>query len=160
MRCRATPTRRPTLETLELELVLADLASVEGRLDRQRRAAKGDKTLAAEVAAMERAVAVLGDGVPVYRSDMSDDEREHLAPAFLLTDKPVLVVVNVGEDQLDQLDRPPIEGALAACVQLEAEAATLDADARASCSRASGWASACCHASRRRRTTCSGAARS
>ncbi len=119
------------LETLELELVLADLASAEGRLDRQRRAAKGDKTLAAEVAALERAAAVLGDGVPIYRSDMRDSEREHLAPAFLLTDKPVLVVVNVGEDQLDQLDQPPIDGALAACVQLEAEAAALDADARA-----------------------------
>ena len=119
------------LETLELELVLADLASAEGRLDRQRRAAKGDKTLAAEVAALERAVAVLGDGVPIYRSDLSGDERAHLAPAFLLTDKPVLVVVNLGEDQLDQLDRPPIDGALAACVQLEAEAAALDADARA-----------------------------
>src|SRR5262245_8849503 len=119
------------LETLELELVLADLASAEGRLDRQRRAAKGDKTLGAEVAALDRAVAVLGDGLPIYRSDLTDDERAHLAPAFLLTDKPVLVVVNLGEDQLDQLDAPPIEGALAACVQLEAEAAALDADARA-----------------------------
>src|SRR5262249_61373573 len=42
------------LATLELELVLADLASVEGRLERQRRALKGDKTLAAEVAARQR----------------------------------------------------------------------------------------------------------
>jgi GTP-binding protein YchF len=119
------------LETLELELVLADLASAEGRLERQRRAAKGDKTLDAEVEALERAVATLSDGVPLYRSDLSADERTLLAPAFLLTDKPVLVVVNVGEDQLDQLESPPIEGALAACVQLEAEAAVLDADARA-----------------------------
>src|SRR3954452_6023394 len=92
---------RADLNTLELELVLADLASVEGRLYRQQRAAKGDKTLAAEVAALERAAAVLGDGTPIYRSDLSDDEREHLAPAFLLTTKPVLVVVNIGEDQLE-----------------------------------------------------------
>jgi ribosome-binding ATPase YchF (GTP1/OBG family) len=116
-------------------LVLADLASVEGRLYRQQRAAKGDKSLAAEVAALERAAAVLGDGTPIYRSDLSDDERDHLAAAFLLTTKPVLVVVNVGEDQLEQVDE--LVGSLSAgvealgvCLQLEAEAAQLDAEAR------------------------------
>jgi hypothetical protein len=130
------------LDTLELELVLADLASVEGRLHRQQRAAKGDRTLAAEVAALERATAVLGDGVPIYRSDLSADERAHLAPAFLLTTKPVLVVVNIGEDQLEAVDElvasfrqdagagEPVE-ALGVCLQLEAEAAMLDPEARA-----------------------------
>ena len=123
------------LDTLELELVLGDLASVEGRLYRQQRAAKGDKTLAAEVAALGRAAAVLGDGTPIYRSDLSDDEREHLAPAFLLTTKPVLVVVNIGEDQLEQVDElvtslsSGVE-ALGVCLQLEAEAAQLDPEAR------------------------------
>ncbi|HXY93695.1 MAG TPA: redox-regulated ATPase YchF [Acidimicrobiia bacterium] len=116
------------LETLELELVLADLASAEGRLARQRRAAKGDPALAAEVAALERAVAALGDGVPIYRSALDAEARAHLAAAFLLTDKPVLVVVNVGEDQLDEV---PGDDRLAVCVQLEAEAAALDAEARA-----------------------------
>jgi GTP-binding protein YchF len=129
------------LDTLELELVLADLASVEGRLYRQQRAAKGDKTLAAEVAALERAQAVLGDGVPVYRSNLTDDERAHLAAAFLITTKPVLVVVNLGEDQLDRADElvAPFQQAdgsgaeieaLGVCIQLEAEAAQLDPDAR------------------------------
>jgi ribosome-binding ATPase len=124
------------LETLELELVLADLASAEGRLERQRRAAKGDKSLAAEIAALERAVAVLSDGVPVYRAGLSADERAHLAPTFLLTDKPVLAVVNIGEDQLDDADALAAgvdagDDTLAVSVQLEAEAAALDADARA-----------------------------
>jgi GTP-binding protein YchF len=127
------------LTTLELELVLADLASAEGRLDRQRRAAKGDTALAGEVAALERAVATLGDGVPIYRSDLTAEEREHLAAAFLLTDKRVLLVVNIGEDQLAEADAlaagvaelVPGADALAVCVQLEAEAALLDPEARA-----------------------------
>jgi GTP-binding protein YchF len=124
------------LETLELELVLADLASAEGRLERQRRAAKGDKTLAAEIAALERAVGVLSDGMPIYRAGLSAEERAHLAAAFLLTDKPVLAVVNIGEDQLDGADSLPAsvdagDDTLAVSVQLEAEAAALDADARA-----------------------------
>jgi GTP-binding protein YchF len=123
------------LDTLELELVIGDLASVEGRLDRQRRSAKGDKSLAGEIAALERAVAILGDGVPIYRSDLTAEDRAHLAPAFLLTDKPVLAVVNIGEDQLDQADELAAgvalgDDALAVCLQLEAEAAALDPDAR------------------------------
>jgi hypothetical protein len=128
---------RADLETLELELVLADLASVEARLDRQRRAAKGDKTLAGEIAALERAAAVLGDGVPLYRSDLGRDERELLAPVFLLTDKHVLVVVNIGEDELAEADAfaapfrdHSVDDALATCLQLEAEAAALDPEAR------------------------------
>jgi GTP-binding protein YchF len=122
------------LETLELELVLADLASVEGRVDRQRRAARADKSLAAEVAALERASAVLGDGVPLYRSDLSDAERAALGPVFLLTNKPVLVVVNIGEDQVDDADVIAARfgaDAIAVCLQLEAEAAALDPAARA-----------------------------
>jgi GTP-binding protein YchF len=128
------------LDTLELELVLADLASVEGRLDRQRRAAKGDKSLAGEIAALERANQVLADGVPLYRSELTAEERALLAPVFLLTDKPVLLVVNIGEDQLDDVDgvvAPVVahgvspDDVLAVSLQLEAEAALLDADARA-----------------------------
>jgi GTP-binding protein YchF len=130
------------LDTLEFELVLADLASCEGRLYRQQRAAKGDKSLAAEVAALEKAIKVLSDGVPIYRSDLTDDEREFLAPAFLITTKQILVVVNIGEDQLESAeeivapfrqDDGSDEGveALGVCLQLEAEAAQLDPDARA-----------------------------
>jgi len=127
---------RADLDTLELELVLADLASVEGRLYRQGRAAKGDKSLAAEVAALEHAESVLGAGVPIYRSELDDDERGHLAPAFLLTTKRVLAVVNIGEDQLGEPDALVASfeatgvDALTASVQLEAEAALLDPEGR------------------------------
>src|SRR6478672_615790 len=125
---------RADIDTLELEL--ADLASVEGRLYRQQRAAKGDKSLAGEIAALEKAAGLLGDGTPLYRAELTDDERELLAPAFLLTVKPVLVVVNIGEDQLDAADElvaPVAEGveALGVCLQLEAEAAQLDPEGRA-----------------------------
>jgi GTP-binding protein YchF len=127
------------LDTLELELVLADLASVEGRLYRQRRAAKGDKQLAAEITALERAEAVLGDGVPIYRADLSDDDRALLAPVFLLTDKPVLMVVNIGEEHLgtsDDVLAPILDGraspddVLAVSLQLEAEASLLEPEGR------------------------------
>ena len=112
------------LGALELELVLADLASVEQRLAKQRRALKGDATLAAEVSALERAEAVLADGTPVYRSDLTSEDRALLAPVFLLTNKPVLVVVNVPVDALDRADELAAEfgeDALAVCVEIEGD---------------------------------------
>ena len=109
---------------IEEDLVIADLESVEQRLDKQRRAAKGDKSLAPEIEALERAEAVLGDGDPIYRSTLADADRVLLAPVFLLTNKPALVVVNIGVDQLEQAESLAGglgEGALAVCVELEAD---------------------------------------
>lgn len=128
------------LATVETELALADLQSVEGKVERQRKAAKGDKNLLLEVDALEAALAVLSEGTPIYRSDLSGEHRRLLRPWFLLTNKPVLVVVNVAEEQLadaDEIARPVAEafgeGAeiLPMCVQLEAEAAQLPAEERA-----------------------------
>ncbi len=128
------------LATLELELVLADAASAETQLERRRKAAKSDKSLAGEVAVLEKAVDLLQAAMPLYRAGLSRDEITALQPFFLITAKPVLVVVNLGEDQLDQADAivasvaAELTGAaevLAACVQLEAETAQLDAGERA-----------------------------
>jgi len=123
---RATDGNDPAddLATLEYELVLADLASVEQRLDKQRRLAKGDKSLAPEIAALERAVDVLGDGTPIYRSELTADERKLLGPVFLLTNKPVLPVINIGDDQLGEADviaKQLGEDALAVCLELEGD---------------------------------------
>ncbi|MGA2519588.1 MAG: redox-regulated ATPase YchF [Acidimicrobiales bacterium] len=127
------------LGSLELELVLADMASVESQIDRRRKAARADKTLAGEVSAMEEALEVLSDGVPLYRAGL-DERRPDRRNLFLLTDKPVLAVVNVGEDAVGDAEEAAagvtkvLEGhgeALAVCVQLEAEAARLAPEERA-----------------------------
>ena len=89
------------LATLEFELVLADLGAVEGRIHRQGKAARGDKSILPEIAALERAKGFLDEGTPLYRAALSADERDLLKPSFLLTTKPFLTVVNIGEDQLD-----------------------------------------------------------
>lgn len=122
------------LATLEFELVLADLASVQGRIVRQEKAARGDRSLLPEVEALRRAATTLDEGTPLYRAGLSPDDHGLLRPSFLLTNKPVLVVVNIGEDHLDDADKwaaPFGPEALAVCVQLEAEAARLDPGERA-----------------------------
>jgi GTP-binding protein YchF len=120
------------LDALELELVMADLTSIEQRLDRQRRQAKsGDKEIAAEVAALERAHAVLSDGTPLHRSDLSTDELTRLAPVFCLTVKPTLVVLNSGEKVEAAPTEGPLAGSIAVPIDIEAEIAAIAPEERA-----------------------------
>jgi GTP-binding protein YchF len=136
---RATDGNDPQhdLSAIEEELILADLASVEQRLAKQRRASKGDKTLAAEIAALEEAEAALSDGIPIFRSALSPSSRSQLDSVFLLTNKPALVVVNIGTDSLDAADAaasPFGADALAVCIELEGDPEVIAAavDERAS----------------------------
>ena len=139
------------LRIVETELTLADLESVESRIDRRRKASRSqpsDTALADEVAALDAALEHLAAGTPLYRAwplcAVPDGSGEHphraaLRSHFLLTDKPVMAVLNLGEDQLDAAAElaAPLEAELPAatvlplCVQLEAEAAQLDAAGRA-----------------------------
>ncbi len=123
-----------SLRVLETELALADLDSAARQLDKLARAAKGDPSLRAGRDLLARAVEVLEDGVPLYRAGFDDNVRADLRPFFLITNKPVLAVVNIGEDQIAAADdlAEPVRAELGAaevvalCVQLEAEAAQLD----------------------------------
>ena len=127
------------LTVVEIELALADLATVETQVTKRTRALKLDKTLAAGVESLERAQVILAEGTPLYRAGLSADDKENLREYFLLTNKPVLVVVNVADTDLDRLAEvvDPVQKVMAGhaevlgmCVQLEAEAAMLDAGER------------------------------
>jgi GTP-binding protein YchF len=88
-------------EVIEFELALADLATVEKRLDRVRRAAKSaDKEAQAELPALEKAFAVLTDGRGLWEAKLGADERALLTPLALLTAKPVLYAANVSDAEL------------------------------------------------------------
>ena len=88
-------------EVIEFELALADLATVEKRLDRARRTAKtGDKDAAAEAAVLERAHEFLKDGRGLWEARLGADEKATLQPLSLLTVKPVLYAANVTDAEL------------------------------------------------------------
>ena len=126
------------LRIVELELALADLETIEKRLPQVQRQIKLDKSLAADLEALEAANAALSEGLPLYRAGLKAEHREQLEPYFLLTNRSVLAVVNVGENELDKI--PEVEARVRAefasagsnvevigmCVQLEAEAATIE----------------------------------
>ena len=129
------------LHTLELELVLADVDSIESQLPKRQKMARADKSLAPRggghgggPGGAERGHAA----VPV--GPVAPTCGPALRSTFLLTDKPMLAVVNLGEDQLDDADRlvkPVAEElgdaaeVLGVSVQLEAESARLDPADRA-----------------------------
>ena len=88
-------------EVIEFELALADLGTVEKRLDKTRRAAKtGDKEALAELPALEKAHGALKEGTPIWHAGLSREERAMLAPLSLLTSKPVLYAANVTDAEL------------------------------------------------------------
>jgi hypothetical protein len=84
---------------IEIELMLADLQSLEGRIPAaQKKAKSGDKTIAEQLVMMERAAKVLSDGKPATAVNPKDKaERKVLDALTLLTSKPVMYVCNVEE---------------------------------------------------------------
>jgi GTP-binding protein YchF len=126
------------IDTIELELVLADLAVAEKRLDRLARSVRtGDKAVAAELQLFERVVAHLREGLPARSMKVSPDEAAILKQAQLITYKPVLYVANVDEEGLtgNELTARVVEraradgaGMVIICAEIEAEIAQLDAD--------------------------------
>lgn len=126
------------LAVVETELALADLESAERQLDKRRRQAKGDPAAKLDAGLLEQAVDLLGEGIPLYRSGMDRSTQRALKPFFLLTNKPVMAVVNIGEERLDGAEElttavsKELAGAevLGMCIQLEAEAALMPLDER------------------------------
>ena len=92
---------RRDIETIDLELILADLESVEKRLERSGKLLKsGDKKALAEVALLTRLKEAFDQGIVARRLAYSEEEREILRTLPLLTLKPVLYAANVSEEDL------------------------------------------------------------
>ncbi|MBB3110605.1 hypothetical protein FHS18_002672 [Paenibacillus phyllosphaerae] len=96
------------IQTINLELVLADLESVEKRLDRSRKNLKGgDKKVVQEVEVLEKIKEALYNDQPARAVDLSDDERVLVRELHLLTMKPVLYAANVSEGEAANADENP-----------------------------------------------------
>ena len=124
------------IETIDTELALADLESVDKALNRAERAAKAnDKEALARRPVLQKVQAVLNEGRPARSAGLSDDEKTLLRDLFLLTLKPLMYIANVKEDgftnnpYLDKVrERAASEGAqvVPVCAAIEEELAELD----------------------------------
>ncbi len=128
------------IETIDLELIFADLEVLERRIAKTTRSAMNDKTAAAELVTLKKLKAWLEDGKPAKSLEReNDDEADFIASLTLLTDKPVIYAANVAEDDLadDGADNPYVqkvrsiadaEGSrvFVICAKIEEEIAELD----------------------------------
>ncbi len=89
------------IETVNVELILADLETVQRRRDKSLRAKNGgDKAAAKECELCERLIAHLSEGHPARTLPVDDEEKALLDSFFLLTTKPVIYAANIAEDDL------------------------------------------------------------
>ncbi|MFD0695481.1 redox-regulated ATPase YchF [Paenibacillus sp. GCM10027628] len=96
------------IETINLELILADIDSIEKKLERSRKNLKGgDKKVAAEVECLERIKDTLYEDKPARSLDLSDEEKLIVRDLHLLTMKPVLYAANVSEEEVATADDNP-----------------------------------------------------
>ena len=132
------------LETINMELIFSDMEMVERRMDRTKKAMKGDKTLISELELFERIYATLEEGKCARTMTLTEDELAVLYDTPLLTLKPVIYVANVSEDDatiepvnnaaymsVKKFAEEEHSGVIAVCAGIESEIAELDAEEKA-----------------------------
>ncbi len=131
------------VEVINMELILSDLEIVEKRIERVNKMLKGDRTLAGELAVLERLRAGLDAGKSARAIEFSEEERQLVDTLPLLSGKPILYVANIGEDEISGGYRENTgylalkafaesegSGILPICAGIEAEIAELEGEDR------------------------------
>ena len=125
------------IETINLELIFADIETVDKRLDKARKLIKADKKYQEEINVWEKIKKVLEDGKSARTLDYTEEELAIIKDAFLLTMKPILYIANVSEEQLSNENDEMVDKVrkyakieksevIPLCVKIEEELAGLD----------------------------------
>ncbi|MEL7609242.1 MAG: redox-regulated ATPase YchF [Bacillota bacterium] len=116
------------VETINLELIFADMEAVQRRADRAQKAAKGgDKKLLDEAELLKRILADLERGVPARAMKFDPAEREYIKSLFLLTDKPVIYIANIAEEDLSKPASEQVKKLFALAANERAQALAISA---------------------------------
>ena len=132
------PTR--DIETINLELIFADIETIDKRLDRARKQLKADKKAQLEIDILEKIKTTLETGKSARTVDLNDEEKELIKDVYLLTSKPILYIANVSEEQLSDSDNDKYvnevreyaktenASVIPLCVKIEEELSSLDSE--------------------------------
>ena len=96
------------IETINLELIFADMETIEKRLEKAKKNLKADKKYQAEIDLLEKIKENLEKGIPARAIDYNEDEQEMLKDMFLLTAKPIIYIANISEDQIENAENEPM----------------------------------------------------
>ena len=127
------------IETINLELIFSDIEIVERRIDRAKKAVKGDKKYLAEIDFLERLKEHLENGKSARGFDFTDDERELIKSTPLLSAKPVIYAANMSDEDfsngidsnegykaVQKIAAEEHAGVLPICAQIEEEIVEMD----------------------------------
>ena len=128
------------IETINLELIFADLETIGKRIDSVKKKLKADKKYEEELNLLEKIKSTLESGKSARTLEFNDEEQELIKDTFLLTMKPILYIANISEEQLsnpfdDKYVKQVVEYAnlekaevIPLCVKIEEELASLNGD--------------------------------
>ena len=128
------------IETINLELIFADIETVNKRLDKAKKNLKGDKKYQAEIDLLEKIKETLENGNAARTIDFSEEEQELVKEMFLLTTKPILYIANVSEEQLGDAENDEMVAkvkefaqkekaeVIPLCIKIEEELSSLEDD--------------------------------
>ena len=126
------------IDTINLDLILADLETIDKRLERAKKNLKADKKYQAEIDVLQKIKEALEAGKTARSVELNEDESELIKDAFLLTIKTTLYIANVSEEQLADVENDKYinevkelaakENAevIPLCIKIEEELASLD----------------------------------
>lgn len=92
------------IETINLELIFADIETIEKRLEKAKKMLKADKKYQSEIDLLEKIKIALENGMPARQLEYNEDEKVLLKEMFLLTNKPLIYIANISEEQLADSD--------------------------------------------------------
>ncbi len=96
------------IETINLELIFADLETLDKRLEKAKKNLKADKKYQAEIDFIEKLKANLEKGISARAMSFTEDEQEMLKDMFLLTAKPIIYIANISEEQIGNAENEPM----------------------------------------------------
>ena len=126
------------IETINLELIFADIETIDKRLDKAKKMLKADKKYQVEIDLLEKIKLALENGMPARQLEYNEEEKKLLKEMFLLTIKPIIYIANVSEDQLSNIEndknvnevkeyaKKEKAEVIPLCVKIEDELSTLD----------------------------------
>ena len=126
------------IETINLELIFADLETLDKRLEKATKNLKADKKYQSEIDLIKKIKDNLNNGIPVRALEFNEDEQEILKDMFLLTAKPIIYIANISEEQISNAENEEMvkqvkeyaekENAevIPLCVKIEEELSGLD----------------------------------
>ena len=92
------------IETINLELIFADIETVNKRLEKAKKMLKADKKYQAEINLLERIKLGLENGIAARQLEYNEEEQELVKEMFLLTNKPLIYITNISEEQLSNAE--------------------------------------------------------